>query len=100
MRPEIALNCPVKTLYLVLFEEKCKPFDDFRAFHAVDVRKEARHHAEHLLLDECSFPAGQVGNVQLLSPREKFALDVVFVGTGFIKHGKPIHPGEHLLFDI
>ena len=99
MRPEIALDRPVKALYLVLFEEKRKPLDDFRAFHAVHVHKEARHHAEHFLLDECSFPAGQVGNVQLLSPREKFALDVVFVRTGFIKHGEAIYPRKDSLFD-
>ena len=99
MRPEIALDCPVKTLYLVLFEEKRKPLDDLGTLHVVHVHKEARHHTEHLLLDECSFPAGQVGNVQLLSPREKFALDVEFVRAGFIKHGKPIYPRKDFLFD-
>ena len=30
---------------------------------------------------------------------KKFALDVVFVGTGFIKHGKAIYPRKDFLFD-
>ncbi len=96
MRPEIALDCPVETLYPVFFVEKCKPLDDFRAFHAVHVHKEPRHHAEHLLLDERSLAAGQVGDVQLLAPREKFALDMVFVRAGFIKHGEAIYPRKDL----
>ena len=100
MRPEITLDCPVETLDLIFFVEKCKPLDDFRAFHAVDVHEEPRHHAEHLLLDKRGLVSGQVGDIQLLAPREKLTLDMVFVGAGFIKNGKPIHPGEYLLFDI
>ena len=100
MRPEITLDRPVETLDFVFFVEKCKPLDDFRAFHAVDVHEEPRHHAEHLLLDEGGLVSGQVGDIQFLAPREKLTLDMVFVGAGFIKNGKSIHPGEYLLFDI
>ena len=92
MQPEIALDCPVKSLDFILFVEKRETLDNLGALPAIDVHKKARHEAGHLLLNKSCFPSVYIGHVQLFAPRKQFALDVVFIRAVLIEHGKSVHP--------